>query len=168
MRTDQEILARAEAVKDHDWLGTQTWELVSRLPFDLAKSFLTDSAKEKDWPPAKRDADTIKAEMLDYMRFAWDKANNRRGISAGRSLDHMSAWLWLLGHDEAADAILDYDHYGKPWLRAICEAFEWDWRKWDDGRWSNSEERSGLAPPESVPALPLSATIAGGTYDSLA
>ena len=99
------------------------------------------------------------------MAFAWEKANHRRGISAGRSLDHMSAWLWLLGHDEAADAMLDHDHYGKPRLRAICEAFGWDWRQWDDGRWTNEEQADGLAPPEHVAPLPLRASATSSAAD---
>lgn len=156
MRTDQEILKRIEEVKDRDWLGTQRSDLLIRLPFETAKPFLKDNATSETWTQQGRDHQTIKDEMLQYMPFAWDKANNNRGISAGRSLDHMSAWLWLLGYDKAADQILEYDLYGKPWLRAICEAFEWDWRQWDDGRWTNNEMDKGHAAPETVEPLDLS------------
>lgn len=158
MRTDQEILERIESVRERDWIGTQTGDLVSRLPFDAAKRFLKEGTTSAEWgEPAPRDPEAVKAEMLSYMPFAWEKANNNRGISASRSLDHMSAWLWLLGHDKAADQILHYDRYGKPWLRAICEAFEWDWRQWDDGRWTTDEMSDGSGPPESVTPIELTA-----------
>lgn len=155
-RTNKEILARIEAVADRDWIGTMRGDLVSRLSFEDAKPFLKDDASATDWgEPRPRDREGILAEMLDYMPFAWEKANNNRGISASRSLEHMSAWLWLLGHDAAADQVLRYDLYGKPRLRAICEAFEWDWRQWDDGRWTNDEMSDGHTPPETVEALQL-------------
>ena len=87
--------------------------------------------------------------MQKYMDFAWDKANSRRGLSAGRSLSHMSAWLWLMGESTAADEIMDnHYNYGKPWLRAICEAFGWDWREWDN-------EATNAEAQRSVPALTM-------------
>ena len=154
MRTDEEILARIEAVKDQDWLlGTQTEDLVIRLPFEKAKPWLRDEVVEEKWESAPRDPDAIRAIIRDYMPFAWDKANGCRGISAGRSLQHMSAWLWLMGYTAAADQILDYDHYGKPWLRAICDEFGWDWRQWDDERWRQNELADGTSPPETVTPL---------------
>ena len=33
------------------------------------------------------------------MTFAWDKANNERNLSAGRSINHFEVWLWLLGDE---------------------------------------------------------------------
>ena len=110
MRTDEEILARIEAVKEHDWLATQRGDLAARLPFQKAKHLLVDTATEESWTQHPRDPESLKAEMHDYMAFAWGKANNNRGISANRSLEHMSAWLWLMGHDAAADQILTYEY----------------------------------------------------------
>lgn len=153
MKSDHEIIERIKAVEQDDWMGTQRSDLIQRLEFEAAKSFLKQEAKQEDWKVRPRDKDFIKAEMLEYMPFAWDRANDRRGLSAARSLDHMSAWLFLLGMDKAADAILEYYQYGKPQLRAICEHFGWDWLQWDDGRWTNSEMSDGEAPPEAVSPL---------------
>lgn len=154
MRTDAEILARIIIVGKNDWLGTQTGVYTSTLSFEVAKPLLKESCTAEDWgDPIPRDDETIKAEMLGYMEFAWGKANDCRGISAGRSIDHYSAWLWLLGRDAAADQILKYTQYGKPWLRAICEDFGWDWKLWDDDRWTDDETGSGCEAPETVTAL---------------
>ena len=155
MRSDEEILARARAMTARDLLGTQQGDLLCRLPFPAVRAFFKNDAPAAEWKIQPRDDDAIKERMHKYMKFAWGKANNRRGLSAGRSMDHMSAWLWLLGHDEAADAVLAYDMYGKGWLRAICEAFGWDWRQWDDGVWTSDEEAPGTQPPETVAPLPL-------------
>lgn len=69
--------------------------------------------------------------MLDYMEFAWDKANNGRGISAMRSMHHYMAWTWMLGDD--LGNLLDYQYYGKDNLVKICKHYGWDHAKWDDG-----------------------------------
>ena len=165
-RTDNEILDKIRAIEatGADWLGTQRGDLINYLPFSAAKPFLKPGVDEAGWFECQehRDENSIKAAMLKYMPFAWDKANNNRGLSAGRSLDHMSASLWMLGLDDAATAILDYDLYGKPHLRAICEAFGWDWRQWDDGRWTSEEAEDGHAPPETVKSLPGMGAQEGG------
>ena len=144
---------RIEDIKDKDFFGAEVEDLLSRLSFSAARPFLVDEATEDDWTMYPRDAESIKAEMLDYMPFAWDKANHCRGLSAHRSIDHMAGWLWLLGYDAAVEQISTYDRYGKPQLRAICEEFGWDWRQWDDGRWANDEMEEGDPPPKTVDAL---------------
>lgn len=147
MRTDKEIHERIKAVKDRDWMGTIQGDLIACLPFDEAKRYLKDSVTADDWGEAlSRDRESVLARMLDYMEFAWSKANGNRGLSAGRSLDHMQAWLWLLGEDEAAGQLHDYDYYGKPQLRAICEHYGWDWTQWDDGQWTDGEMSDGSSP----------------------
>lgn len=154
MKTDKEILERIKYQKTIDPFGFSVGTLAECLSFESAKPLLKPNATPEDWGHAQpRDAEAVKARMLEYMPFAWDKANMNRSISAGRSILHMSAWLWLLGMDQAADQIQDYDLYGKPWLRAICEHFDWDWRQWDDGRWTNDEMSVGHTPPESVTPL---------------
>ena len=165
MRTDSQILKRITELGKSDLFGTQQADLVCRLPFTAVRPMLKENSAQADWKVQPRDDASIKAEMQKYMRFAWDKANNRRGLSAGRSMAHMSTCLWLLGHDEAADAVLTYDMYGKNWLRAICEAFGWDWRQWDDGRWSNDEEHNGAPAPQTVAPLPLTPSSSSDTAD---
>ena len=59
--------------------------------------------------------------MQDYMSFAWEKANDKRGISANRSIDHFKGWLWLLEDEESIEYLkVNYAPYGKPGLAYIC------------------------------------------------
>lgn len=120
------------------------------LPYQRMKEILGNALAESEWTHLARDEAAVKDRMRRYMDFAWDKANNQRGLSAQRSIVHMSTWLWLLGRDAAAEQIHEYDMYGKPRLRAISEAFGWDWEQWDDGCWSNEEGRAGVGPPATV------------------
>ena len=136
-RTQEEIVAKISEVQGSDYLGTKTGDLVFFLDYSHAKKYLKSGTTEEEWnelreEPTRRN---ITAIMEDYMEFAWDKANNCRGISASRTMEHYAIWLWLMG-DEMAEKfndLEDYCFYGKDNLVAICEEFGWDSSKWDDG-----------------------------------
>ena len=162
-RSHTEIVDRIKSVKEKDWLGIQVNDLLEYLPFSEAKQFLTETATAEDWDiyPKESNYSSIVQKIHDYMPFAWNKANDCKGLSAGRSLDHMKSWLWLIRRDLAVIQLEGgHSMYGKPHLRAICEDFGWDWKKWDDGYWSNSERDyrndvidEKFQPPETVEAL---------------
>ena len=134
MRTDDEILARVEAVQNDDWLGTKAIDLLARLPFEKAKPYLKPDVDASEWKILPRDRESMLAEMLDYMPFAWEKANDERGLSAGRSMAHYSVWTWLAG-DDLGD-LTEYDDYGKDNLRRICKHYGWDVSQWE---WTANE-----------------------------
>lgn len=140
IRTQDEILARIEEIKRRDFLGFETDDLIGYLDFEHAKPFLKPETTPDQWQPDSTDPDEIKAQMLDYMPFAWEKANNFRGISASRSMSHYSAWMWMTGDLEKVGDLHDYEYYGKDNLAAICELYGWDSGQWDDGVRANSEE----------------------------
>ena len=137
MRTDKEIIKRIEEIEYRDVFGFETIDLIARLPFDQAKPFLKPEASEQDWQPASRNRDDLLQEMLDYMPFAWEKANNCRGISACRTMHHYNTWTWLAG-DDFGD-LTGYQFYGKDNLVRICKHYGWDHTQWDDGKRVNSE-----------------------------
>ena len=111
MRTDDEIVARLKEVSEgeHDWLGTEQGDLIARLPWDKAKPLLSVDVTEEQWAGIhiSRDRYHLINEMREYMPFAWEKANGFRGISAGRSMSHFRAWVWLAGDD-----LGEFNHYG--------------------------------------------------------
>lgn len=93
MRTDDEILQRIKDIATEEVFGFVTTDLVGFLPFAKVRAFLKPQAREEDWHPLPRDHESIKNQIHGYMAFAWGKANNCRGLSAGRSINHMQAWL---------------------------------------------------------------------------
>lgn len=135
MRTDQQIVERIEALKRSDLFGFKTSDLVMALDAEHARPFCKEDADLSEWKPTARTPEEAKAVVLDYMPFAWEKANHCRGLSAMRAMDHMNSWVWLAEEDALLAALegTDYTHYGKTHLRAICEHFGWDWEAW--GRW---------------------------------
>lgn len=63
-------------------------------------------------------------DFLDYMVFAWMKAENERGISASRSIEKLGAWLRIMGREDLHDLIHDnglYNPYGAPALIKVCK-----------------------------------------------
>jgi hypothetical protein len=147
MRKDEEIIARIKELKSLDFRGHQRSDLADYLTAEQLEPL---GFKVHNFKTLPRDADSIMEQMKAYMIFAWGKANNCRGLSAGRSLDHYSAWLWMLG---MTVDFSHYTHYGKPQLRAICERFGWDWQSLDNGRWTNDGLLDGTPAPETVPPL---------------
>ena len=132
-RTQEEIAARVEDRKPADMLGFEWQEYAVYLDAEHIRPYLGDP--EQSWEPT---VDDPTERMESYMDFAWDKANNERGISANRSIMHYIAWLWLAGENDLLERVQDayhnnYHRYGKPILRMICEHFGWDWHRWGDG-----------------------------------
>jgi hypothetical protein len=138
IRTQEEILARFNAVEADDLFGHQRSDLLDYLIYDHAKPYLNDSVLREEWEGRKylTPAERIK----EYMPFAWDKANNCRGLSAGRSVEHMLTWLWLDGKDELADELFKvYEYYGKPCLVLVCREYGIDWEALDNDEWTQEE-----------------------------
>lgn len=140
MKTQDEIVKRINERMGHDILGFEWHEYLRALDFDHAKPFLKETVTEDSWgTPDFPNDEAITEHMKDYMSFAWDKACSCRGISAGRSIAHYQAWLWLVGEDELAASIEEYEYYGKDELRAICDFLGLDASQWDDDVRVNSE-----------------------------
>ncbi len=142
-RTDAEIVARFEARAKEDMFGFEITELIPFVSsFEAAKPMLNEKATKEDFDKYKKPntREELLKIMLDYMDFAWEKANNFRGLSAGRSIAHYMAWVWLAGDDDLlAELGKGYEYYGKDLLVKICRHYGWDPERWDDHVRKNSE-----------------------------
>lgn len=138
-RTDDEIVQKILDVGQKDFFGVMTSDLLQCLSFERAKSFLKDGITADAWVGMmeRKDRESILLRMHSYMSFAWTKANDGRGLSAMRSLQHYTVWIWLLG-DDMGD-LTTYQYYGKDELTRICQKYGWDAAQWDDGIRTNDE-----------------------------
>jgi hypothetical protein len=136
MITQKEVVDLIKSDASNDMLGTARGDLLCALDFEHAKEFLKPDTTAEQWNAEvwtlKSDDDVLHT-MREYMDFAWEKANNCRGISAMRSMRHYWAWLKLLGQDLLAEQTISYNHYGKDQLVVICALLGLDSSKWDDG-----------------------------------
>lgn len=126
MRTTQEIVEFYRKQASGDFFGTFADDLLRHITFADAKEFLKPNADEAKWHYEPLADDATLNRIAEYMTFAWTKVRNHRGISAGRSLAHMRAWLWLLGDNELVTFCDDgdnYAQYGAPVLAAICRKY---------------------------------------------
>lgn len=137
-RTAAEIAARMAEVSD-GFLNFQSDDLLEWLPYELAKPHLKDGVTKKEWSAHQETGDPL-IMVSNYLPFAWKKANSCRGLSAGRSIEHLKAWLWLAGYDLSDTLDDQYTRYGKPCLIIASEIVGFNWREHDDGAWLNSED----------------------------
>jgi hypothetical protein len=125
MRTHEEIVQRLRMIdKDRfrDPLGAESGDLLVQLEWDDAKEFLHAGARKDQWEPLTLQAS--KESATAYVQFAISKMDRHRGLSAGRSVDHMRAWVWLHCDDAAVEAFeaAGYQNYGAPKVKAFCDA----------------------------------------------
>lgn len=130
MKTHTEIVEYYRTVRGDDFFGFTGEVLLPFLPFDQVKEFLKSTAIAEKWEePELLTHDNIISQMREYMKFALEKAENHRGISAGRSIEKMLAWLWLLSDEEIiifAKTDGHYQNYGVPILKCIAEKYDFE------------------------------------------
>jgi hypothetical protein len=137
-RTQEEIVARLESCKD-DLFPFESSEYLRALNFEHAQPYLKDSVTATEWDRPEGPA-TPEEAMRNYMEFAWEKANDKRGLSAMRAMHRCAAWVWLIGDEKLIKRFEDAPdcYYGKPSLEVICDHFGWDWQQWDNGERTNA------------------------------
>lgn len=123
MRTQDEIVSRIDRIRSEDFFGFETSDLVVALDYEHAKPFLASGCTKEEWDLGRPEYTPENSRKLirDYLEFAWEKANDERGISASRSQSHFRAWIWLAGDDEVLAAVesAPYEPYGKPKLEVV-------------------------------------------------
>ncbi len=106
--------------------------LIDYISFEAAKPHLKEEYIEKfekgeeKWDQITDIKESVQ-DFLDYMVFAWGKAEDQRGISAGRSISKLSTWMWMLGRKDLSDILQDsdlYNPYGAPALIECCKKLE--------------------------------------------
>jgi hypothetical protein len=142
--TQTEIAERIAKRKEGDPFGFEVGEYVNYLDFEHAAPYLKEGVTAEEWDKHKipLTKEGILETMQKYFSFAWEKANNCRGISANRSVMHYYAWIFLLGDYELLADVLatEYEFYGKPILEQIGNRYGWDWKALDNGKRTNTED----------------------------
>lgn len=130
MRSQEEIVTRIAEIKEGDFLGFGRDVLIGFLEYDLAQPHLKENVTEEEWDSLRYvpNTQTVEAHMLDYLDFAWMKADDHRSISAARNIDKFSEWLWLYENHELYRDFLtaDYTNYGAPKLMVISKYLDYE------------------------------------------
>lgn len=126
IRSYDEIVERCRNTKS--LFGFDMEVLLQYVPYEQARPFLKEDTDPIGWDAhcAPLTRDRILEDMASYMKFAWTKVEDHRGISAGRSVEKMEMWLWLLSDDDTMQEVeaAPYQNYGAPKLAVICRRYD--------------------------------------------
>ena len=130
LKSQDEIKLKWEDIKNEkNMFDFRPEVLIEYLPFDFVKPMLKDEyllkieSGEESWVQIT-EIDICAKAFLDYMEFAWGKAEDERGISASRSINKLSMWLWLMSREDLSETIQQdhlYNPYGAPALIEVCD-----------------------------------------------
>lgn len=136
MKQQEEI---AVALTDNTFKGGlfefHTEVLIDYLNFESAKPLLKEEfvaeveSGEEKWEFKEPNRDNVLKDMKTYMEeYGWPKVEGMRGISAGRTVQKMEVWAWLLEDAPLVEKIKNgsYPQYGAPILNAICLHLGWE------------------------------------------
>lgn len=81
---------------------------------------LKDGVDPSEFKVAQFDEATIKNKLEGDLCFAFEKALNKRGISASLMFEVVRMWLWVLEDELQTWPENEYAHYGLPFLKAVA------------------------------------------------
>lgn len=118
MKTIDEILKYESQALD----GRDISRLDSFMSLDQLKvADLTPTNPEK-WEPEEFSRENVLERLKTDLSFAFEKALNKRGLSAGMMFSVIKMWMWVL--DEHEDLVNwsddNYAQYGLPYLKAVA------------------------------------------------
>ncbi len=129
LRSHEELVAKfIELQSMETMLDFKSEVLVNYLTFEDAKPYLSEEFRKEiesgsgQWQQITSIEKCV-AEFLNYMEFAWGKAQDRRGISASRNIDKLGMWLWIMNREDLQEILDDddlYNPYGAPALVEVC------------------------------------------------
>lgn len=132
-KSEEQILAKLKEVKGGDMFGFKVEVLLQFLPAKIVQELFGFKNPEEDmkkWEEEDREdltEENVMKLFREYMEFAWGKAADHRGLSAGRSVEKLTMYAWIMGADELVkdieDERIEYAQYGCPILAAIATKF---------------------------------------------
>ena len=128
--TQKEVVERYKNIIESDKTGLM-YEFSGKMLFPyLSFEYLRSKANKEATDKEIKDfmeiltKEKILKEATDYLKFAWEKCNNERGISSNRSIYHYIEWFWLMGEYDFSTKIQNefdgnYHSYGAHILKMI-------------------------------------------------
>ena len=118
MKTIEEILSYESQALDGrdlnrlaDFMTVEQMKLLGLAPHD-----------PDGWVTEVFTRETVITRLTSDLSFAFEKALNKRGLSAGMMFSVIKMWMWVL--DEHEDLVNwsddDYAQYGLPYLKAVA------------------------------------------------
>lgn len=95
--------------------------LLDRIGFSLKEGVTEEEWNKKIKPFTK---ENILIQLKSDIEFGFEKALNKRGLSAGEIYEVVKMWNWIL--EEGLEDFDDYPMYGLPLLKATALKYGWE------------------------------------------
>lgn len=126
MKTIESVLAeyKSQTLDGRDLSRLAEFLTIEQLP-EIGYTIKTEAADK--WKPKEWTRENIINQLKDDVTFGFEKALNKRGISAGLMFSVVHMWNWILeegleNHDEDAG----YAQYGLPLFKATAVKYGFD------------------------------------------
>lgn len=118
MKTIEEILSYESQALDERDLN----RLADFMTVDQMKPLGYTPQEPGSWKPEEFTRENVMTRLTSDLSFAFEKALNKRGLSAGMMFSVIKMWMWVL--DEHEDLVNwsddNYAQYGLPYLKAVA------------------------------------------------
>jgi len=128
MKTQEDVLAAVKGGRESDCIDGRDYARLSEFfPASEVPTFgfeLNDGAaptwRQREWTPS-----TVMEQLRADVAFGFEKAIDKRGISANAMFYVVRMWLWILEDELYQEEPTDegYAHYGLPLLKAVAVKF---------------------------------------------
>lgn len=99
--------------------GRDISRLIEFIPAQYLEKFGYSLIKEgQTWEPLEYNRENVLKKLEKDLAFAFEKALNKRGISAGLMYDVIKMWMWVL--DDELYEFSKYAQYGLPLFKAVA------------------------------------------------
>jgi hypothetical protein len=162
-RTSAEIAAQLRTVQaaKTDRHGIESSRYLDALRYADAREWLVPTVTEEAWeasPSRIHSVEEAWKAAVDYLPFAWAKANEGSLNSADRSVAHYRGLAWLLNAPAPLQAKLAAEptFCGKPQLVAVSEWLGVSWQELDDPKgWrTHAHDPAPLTREQALATLP--------------
>lgn len=118
MKTIEEILSYQSQALD----GRDSGRLAQFMTAEQLNQFGFSASEPEKWVATPLTRETVLECLKRDLDFAFEKALNMRGLSAGMMFSVIKMWMWVL--DEHEDLVNwsddNYAQYGLPYLKAVA------------------------------------------------
>lgn len=126
MKSLQEI---KEKYKSKTLDGRDLYRLAQFIPFNQLKEFglkVNEEVTKEDWDKNVKEytKENILIQLESDVDFGFEKALNKRGLSAGMMAKVVQMWNWIL--EEGLEDFDEYPMYGLPIFKATALKYAFD------------------------------------------
>lgn len=118
MKSIEEILSYESQSFD----GRDLNRLADFMTVEQMQKFNLEVSNPNGWKTEELTRENVLKRLESDLAFAFEKALNKRGLSAGLMYGVIKMWMWVLDeHDDLVNwSDVNYAQYGLPYLKAVA------------------------------------------------